>query len=320
MSLRGTDQYSPPSGIAIFGRFRTPSGRFSDIALDAQRLAKTISQLPAEGSLDQLLSLAATAAAHRCPPKSRPIAIVGIGFGPPDTGWWKGDFDPSKHPRWPAKAPESQGGRFRIREDGGKLTGDNVHRAVRRLALRRALRKVFTAALRIGGEAALGPIGDVIAIVDTIRTIVELRKLAIEATAAREFVAKAPYSLDDLRVSAELESFPSHDAFVKDLASIAEWLLKRFGPAGDGYDYHHIVEQGGENSEKIPAEQLHNTDNIIRIPRLVHEAINSYMYNSYMYKKKDGTGMTYREWLPKQPYSVQRATGIEIMRDLGIIR
>ena len=173
----------------------------------------------------------------------------------------------------------------------------------------------FTAALRIGGEAALGPIGDALAIIDTIRSIVELEKLVGEAKAAREFVAKAPYSLDDLRVSTEFESFPSHDAFVKDLALIEEWLLKRFGPAGEGYDYHHIVEQGGDNEKNIPAEQLHNTDNIVPIPRLVHEAINAYMYND-----APGTGMTYREWLPKQPYAVQRATGIEIMRKLGIIK
>jgi hypothetical protein len=318
MSLRGTDQYSPSSGIAIFGRFRTPSGRVSDVALNADRLAKTISRLPANASLDQLLSLAATAVAHQCPPNSRPIAILGIGLAPPDVDWWKGDFDEDKHPRWPAKAPEGQGGEFRIREDGGeggKLIREKVGRAVRRLALRRAIRTVLLAALRIGGEAALGPIGDAVAIIDTIRTAVELRKLVIEAKAAKEFVAKAPYSLDDLRASPDFESFPSHDAFVKDFHSIEEWIVKRFGPAGDGYDYHHIVEQGGENAEKIPAEQLHNTDNMVRIPRLVHEAINAKMYD-----KKPGTDMTYREWLPKQPYSVQRATGIEIMRDLGIVR
>lgn len=51
------------------------------------------------------------------------------------------------------------------------------------------------------------------------------------------------------------------------------------------------------------------------IPTLVHEAINAKMYD-----QKPGTGMTYREWLPKQPYDVQRETGIEIMRELGIVK
>ena len=307
-----------PSGIAILGRFRTPSGRLSDVPIDVARLAKTIAQPPAGHSLEQLLARAAEVGVHQCPPKSRPVAIIGIGFAPPDAAWWKGEFDRDKHPRWPAGAPERQGGQFRIREDGGvggKLVREATKRALRRLALRRALRTVIMAALRVGAEAALGPLGDVIAVIDTIRTIVELRKLYIAADAAREFVSKALYSLDDLAVDSEFQSFPSHEAFVKDFPTIEEWLVKRFGPAGPGYQYHHIVEQGGENDKNIPAEQLHNTDNIVAIPTLVHEAINAKMYD-----EKPGTGMTYREWLPKQSYDVQRETGIEIMRELGIVK
>jgi len=33
-------------------------------------------------------------------------------------------------------------------------------------------------------------------------------------------------------------------------------LEKRFGSAGDGYQYHHIVTQGGANAGNILAEQL----------------------------------------------------------------
>lgn len=310
------------SGIAIVGRFRTPSGRHSDVTIDPARLTKIVAQPPALQSLEQLLAHAAEVGAQQCPPKSRPVAIVGIGFAPPDAAWWKGDFDPEKHPRWPAGAPEQQGGQFRIREDGGvggKLVREGAKRALRRLALRRGLRMVLMAALRVGAEATLGPLGDVIAIIDTIRTIAELRKLAIDADAAREFVSKAPYSLDDLRVSQDFESFSSHEAFVKDSRVIEEWLVKRFGAAGPGYQYHHIVEQGGENAKNIPAEQLHNTDNMIFIPTLVHEAINAKMYDKVS-PELDKTDLTYREWLPKQPYSVQRAAGIHIMRELGIIK
>jgi hypothetical protein len=52
-------------------------------------------------------------------------------------------------------------------------------------------------------------------------------------------------------------------------------LSKRFGPAGDGYQYHHIVTQGGQNATKIPAAQLQNTDNIVRLPTLIHEAVTA---------------------------------------------
>lgn len=310
------------SGIAILGRFRTASGGLSDVPIDPVRLAKTMAPPPAEQSVEQWLARAAEMGVQQCPPKSRPVAIVAIGFAPPDAAWWKGDFDSDKHPRWPAKAPDRQGGRFRPLEDGGvggELVREATKRALRRLALHRALRAVLMATLRVGAEAALGPLGDVIAIIDTIRTIAELRKLYIAADAAREFVSKAPYSLDDLRVSQDFESFSSHEAFVKDFPTIEEWLVKRFGPAGPGYQYHHIVEQGGENEKNIPAEQLHNTDNMIFIPTLVHEAINAKMYDKVS-PELDKTDLTYREWLPKQPYSVQRAAGIHIMRELGIIK
>ena len=310
------------SGIAILGRFRTPSGSLSDVPINPARLAKAMAQRAAGQSLEHWLAHAADLGAQQCAPRSRPIAIVGIGFGPPDTAWWKGEFDDDKHPRWSAGAPARQGGRFRIREGGGvggELVREEAQRALRRLVMRRALRMVLMAALRVGAESALGPLGDVIAIIDTIRTIAELRRLAIDADAAREFVSKAPYSLDDLRVSQDFESFSSHEAFVKDFPTLEEWLIKRFGAAGPGYQYHHIVEQGGENEKNIPAEQLHNTDNMIFIPTLVHEAINAKMYDK-VDPELDKTDLTYREWLPKQPYSVQRAAGIHIMRQFGIIK
>ena len=107
------------SGIAILGRFRTPSGGLADLPIDLAGLVKTMAQPPASPSLEQLLACAAEMGLHRCPPKSRPVAIIGIGFAPPDAAWWKGDFDPDKHRRWPANAPDGQGGRFRPREDGG---------------------------------------------------------------------------------------------------------------------------------------------------------------------------------------------------------
>ena len=44
-----------------------------------------------------------------------------------------------------------------------------------------------------------------------------------------------------------------------------------FGAAGAGSQYHHIVTQGGLNAKKIPAELLQNTDNIVRLPTLLHE-------------------------------------------------
>jgi hypothetical protein len=84
--------------------------------------------------------------------------------------------------------------------------------------------------------------------------------------------------------------------------------LKRFGSAGDGYQYHHIVEQGGANANGFSAQQLQSTDNIVRIPTLLHEAINSEFSPSL------------RQEMQTKSFSEQQDKGIKVMRDLGIIR
>ena len=59
------------------------------------------------------------------------------------------------------------------------------------------------------------------------------------------------------------KSFPSYNSFKRaDLAKV-------YGPAGDGYQYHHIVEQSAEGD--ISASELNSTRNIVRIPKLLHE-------------------------------------------------
>ena len=57
-------------------------------------------------------------------------------------------------------------------------------------------------------------------------------------------------------------------------------------------------------------EQLQNTDNIIRLPTLLHEAVNA----EYLKPQLD-TNMTKYQWLRTQPYDVQREEGLRILRD-----
>ena len=94
------------------------------------------------------------------------------------------------------------------------------------------------------------------------------------AAAALDFVKDGQHPSEDLQVSTDrYEDFSSYDAFYKGEPS-PEFLAKRFGPAGDGQQYHHIVTQGGTNAHNISPEQLQNTDNIIRLPTILHEAVN----------------------------------------------
>jgi hypothetical protein len=135
----------------------------------------------------------------------------------------------------------------------------------------------------------------------------ELTALKRETDAALECAHNGPYTLDQLRVSLGDESFSSFDAFKK------IDLVKQFGPAGDGYEYHHIVEQSAE--DEIPAEQLQSTQNIVRIPTLLHEEISS------AFSKADGpNGISVRDGLTGASFETRWNEGIEVMKKIGIVK
>ncbi len=143
-----------------------------------------------------------------------------------------------------------------------------------------ASRAGLRAILRLGAEAAanLIPILDAAAdaamALDIVHVVSEYWKLATNTAAALDFVQKGPQNLEDLQASDEYEEFADYNAFVK-AEFVTAIMEKRFGGAGAGFQYHHIVTQGGANTTKIPPEQLQNTDNIIRLPTLLHEAVNA---------------------------------------------
>ena len=159
----------------------------------------------------------------------------------------------------------------------------------------------------------IGLAADAVTLIDMANTIAEFKKLKIDADAAIEFVEHGPYSFEELQVSSDYEEFSSYGDFIKDAAYLA-LLVKRFGRAGSGNQYHHIVTQGGTNT-KIPAELLQNTDNVIPLPTLLHEAVSG----EYSYFDK-GKGMTTYQWLQTQPYDVQREEGLKILRRLHILK
>jgi hypothetical protein len=77
-----------------------------------------------------------------------------------------------------------------------------------------------------------------------------------------------------------------------------------------------LLTQGGMNATKIPPPQLQNTDNIIRLPTLVHEAVTA----EYLEPAPADETKTLYEWAQSQPYSVQREEGLRILRKLRIIK
>ncbi len=220
----------------------------------------------------------------------------------------KASPDDPKHPGWPAGTEGGRGGEFRPK-DGSDAA---LTRKAKDRITRRELRISLLAALHIGVEAAANLIpgvdvaADVAMLADFARTISEFRKLAIDAAAAFDFAKKSPHSFEDLQVSSSgYEDFSSYDQFLKGELS-PELMAKRFGRAGDGNQYHHIVTQGGANADNIPPVQLQNTENIIILPMLLHETVNA-EYSQFM----DNENMTLYQWLQTQPYDAQREVGLE---------
>jgi hypothetical protein len=87
------------------------------------------------------------------------------------------------------------------------------------------------------------------------------------------------------------------------------------GPAGEGKQWHHIVEQRKVNVDRFGAEAIHNTENVVVVRKEVHEKISA-LYSS---KSEETGGMVVREWLRMQSYEQQRAFGLRALKRFGAI-
>lgn len=229
----------------------------------------------------------------------------------------KASPDDPKHPGWPKGTPGGLGGEFRPKDGSEVAITQDIKDRINRQKLRLGL----VAALHIGLEALANLIpgadvaADVAMVADLARTLSEYRKLAIDATAAFNFIKAGPHSIEDLQVSSsDYEQFSTYDQFVK-VSLSPDQMAKRFGGAGAGNQYHHIVTQGSANADKIPPEQLQNTENIIILPTLLHEAVN----DEYLGPSRV-PNMNMYQWLQTQPRDVQREEGLRILRELHILK
>ena len=236
---------------------------------------------------------------------------------PPPREMHKASPDDPKHPGWPAGTPGGLGGEFRPKDGAEAVLTQQIKDRINR----RKFRLNMVAALHIGVEALANLIpgvdvaADVAMAAKIAQTVFEYRQLAIDAAAAFDFVKKGPHSLEDLQVSSgDYEEFSSSDQFAKGELS-SDQMAKRFGGAGDGNQYHHIVTQGGANARSFSPQQLQNTDNIIILPTLLHEVVS----DEYL-KRSPDPNMNLYQWLQTQPYDVQRETGLGILRDLHILK
>jgi hypothetical protein len=227
---------------------------------------------------------------------------------------FKASPEDTEHPGWPKGTEGGKGGQFRPKDGAGAEIDRLVRQAVRQ-KIRRGLLHLL---LKYGARLAVDAAGDALPGVDAVAaaaTIADLLAMAEEyaalkreTDAAIEIVQKGPYSLEQLRVSPDDEAFSSFSAFKK------IEFGKRFGSAGDGYEYHHIVEQSA-NSD-LSENELQSTTNIIRIPRLLHEEISAqYSRSSY-----GPLGSSLRTRLDGASFADRWNAGLGVMREIGILK
>lgn len=226
----------------------------------------------------------------------------------------KASPDDPKHPGYPAGAPDGRGGQFMPKDNS-----PDALQELKRLKALREFRAATQAALVLLRTALIEEIPG-IDIAANIKAVIDLGQIAIqlgndedEINKAIKFVQNGPYSLDDLQVSGNGDSFSSFSDFKKIL--LMEAILRAYGAAGPGEEWHHIVEQGGDNANNFSQEQLQSTQNIIPLPGPVHDLVTAEYAKEY-----DKSGKTVREWLSGQSFQDQWNEGVKILRNLGIVK
>jgi hypothetical protein len=226
----------------------------------------------------------------------------------------KASPDDPKHPGYPAGTEGGVGGQFMPKDKSPDALQD-----LKRLKALREFRAAAQAALVLARTALVEEIPGV-DIVASIKAVVDLGQIAIELgndedeiNKAIKFVQNGPYSLADLQPHGNGETFSSYSDFKK--LSLTELLLRAYGPAGDGNEWHHIVEQGGDNATNFPPEKLQSTMNMVPLPEPIHDLVTAEYAKEY-----DESGKTVREWLSGQSFENQWNEGVKILRNLGIVK
>jgi len=91
---------------------------------------------------------------------------------------------------------------------------------------------------------------------------------------------------------------------------------RAMGPAGEGMQWHHVVEQTPGNVTRFGAEALHNTGNLVRLETGLHRQVSG-LYSSIRMDITGSTSLTVRQWLSAQPLQAQAAFGQRAIQNIS---
>jgi hypothetical protein len=90
-----------------------------------------------------------------------------------------------------------------------------------------------------------------------------------------------------------------------------EELRRYLGPAGEGREWHHIVEKRLAGRDGFPVEMIHSTDNIINLPIEVHRRVSAKM----SMRSVEFAGDIRRFWVEKLPFGDQYNHGLRLIEE-----
>jgi hypothetical protein len=92
--------------------------------------------------------------------------------------------------------------------------------------------------------------------------------------------------------------------------------FKRYmGKAGEGKEWHHLVEKHRFNLKRFGAEALHNTENVIPLEKGLHTEVSAF-YSSKNFELTGSYRLTVREWIRTQGYEAQRSFGLHVIKKI----
>jgi hypothetical protein len=92
-------------------------------------------------------------------------------------------------------------------------------------------------------------------------------------------------------------------------------LKAAIGDPGEGYVWHHIVEQSQEIKSGFSVQQINSVDNIIAVEKTIHAQISGF-YRSNI--ASPGIELV-RNWLAGQSFEAQYEFGIQVLQKFGVI-
>lgn len=228
-----------------------------------------------------------------------------------------GPWDASKHPRWPAGAPDSQGGRFAPTDSSeGTAPPDGPPPDVPPLIV--TSRKPPPGIGHNQGPPLEEP--------------PEIPQEPLSGSARVAFIKGATQWL----IAASAEASPDTEAFIL-LLQASSWIMQQcypyiaafFAPAetltelqndanvpAKGYDIHHIVEQARAIAEGIPKSVWDGPQNRVRIPALKHWEITGW----YMTPDEEFGGLSPRDYLRGKSWDEKYRVGLRALIKFKVLK